>query len=200
MNYRHGDCDTRFYSIWAGIKGRCNDKETLYFEKGIRVCSEWNEYLNFKKDMYESYIKHCLTEDEFNTTIDRIDNNKNYEPENCRWATCVEQAKNRGTNIWITYENETLCFSDWSKKLNIPRLTLLKRLEMGWTIEKAFSTLVKRGQRTKQETVALDNEIKTINEWSEITGLLPCTIRMRIRRGWSAKDALNNNKNIRRNN
>jgi hypothetical protein len=190
MNYKHGECETRFYKIWAGIKSRCKNPKRMYFEKGIQVCERWNDYNNFKLDMHDEYMKHVEEFSEENTTIDRIDVNGNYEPENCRWATYEEQAKNKTNNIFITYNNETLCFSDWSNKLNIPRLTLLTRLELGWSIEKTFTTPVKRGQKTNQETITFNNETKTIKEWSEITGLLPCTIRIRIRRGWTPERIL----------
>ncbi len=191
MNYTHGDSKIRFYHIWESMKTRSTNPNNKYYKKGIRICNEWLVYETFKKDMYDSYLKHAQLHGEENTTIDRINTNGNYELSNCRWATYQEQAKNRNSNIWISYKNEVKCLNDWAKELDIPRLTLLKRLESGWDITKAFETPVKRGQRTKQQTITYNNETKTIKEWSDITGLLPCTIRIRLKRGWTIQKALN---------
>jgi hypothetical protein len=89
----------KFYGAWSGLKSRCtNLKDPAYKRYGgrnIKVCKEWRSFLNFKKDMYDSFIKHINKYGPKNTSIDRVNVNGNYEPSNCRWATMKEQNNNR---------------------------------------------------------------------------------------------------------
>src|SRR5437870_5273223 len=96
----HGMTKTRFYNIWVGMIQRCYNSNKFgykyYGGKGITV--EWQSFLDFKRDMYNSYVEHSARFSEANTTIDRKDSIKNYSKENCRWATRLGQVKNKGNN------------------------------------------------------------------------------------------------------
>lgn len=95
----HNMSRTRFYAIWRNMKYRCNNPNCHtymdYGGRGIVICERWNKFENFFEDMYDSYQKHVGEYGEKQTTLDRRDNNGNYEPNNCRWATYSEQVSNQ---------------------------------------------------------------------------------------------------------
>lgn len=134
----HGLSKTRTYNIWWAIKLRCNYPSSRHFYryggKGISVCERWNsKFENFLEDMGE-----CPSNKH---SIDRIDSNGNYVPENCRWATETQQAQNISTNLNITWNGETKCVTQWERDLGLPLHFLQQRItRRGWSIEKAFTT------------------------------------------------------------
>jgi hypothetical protein len=129
------------YVIWCGIKTRCfNENEPAYKNygaRGITMCDRWKDsFENFLEDMGERPSK--------KHSIDRIDNEKGYEPGNCKWATRAEQARNNRRNVWIEYNGKKMVLTDWAKEYNIPMKTLRYRLQTAkWTIEKALTTPIK---------------------------------------------------------
>ena len=134
---------TRLYSIWSGMKTRCYNPNATYYNeyggRGIKVCDEWKEnFLSFKQWAIDNGYRDDLT-------IDRVNNDKNYEPNNCRWVTMEVQGNNRRSNFIITCNGESHTLSEWSKKTGIKVITLWDRINLlGWPIEKALTTKVKR--------------------------------------------------------
>lgn len=133
----HNKTHTRLHRIWSRMKTCCYNKNTkgykIYGLRGITICDEWlSDFINFYNWAMNNGYSH-------NLTIDRIDVNGNYCPENCRWATKKEQANNTRVNRLITYNNETHTLKQWSEILNINYSKLHKRLTfLNWSIEKAF--------------------------------------------------------------
>jgi hypothetical protein len=99
----HGMKKTRFWRLWSNMRQRCQKPYHISYKdyggRGISVCNRWDKFENFRDDMYESYLKHCEEFGVNNTSIDRINNNNDYEPLNCVWATCLEQGSNKRNNV-----------------------------------------------------------------------------------------------------
>lgn len=131
----HGKTDTRAYRIWCGMKKRCKSKKDpnyfIYTRRGIKVCERWEKFENFYEDMGDPPTeKH---------SIDRIDSDGNYEPSNCRWATWTQQNNNRKNNRLLTLRGQTKTTAEWARKTKINYQTLIKRLRLGWKIERALT-------------------------------------------------------------
>lgn len=136
----HNMSNTRLYNIWKHMKNRCNcstnKRHKFYYDKGIKVCQEWeNDFINFYNWAMQNGYKEDLT-------IDRIDNNKGYSPENCRWANYIQQNNNQSNNIKIEYKNKQYTLKELSRQYNIKRCTLYDRLKRGWNIERILNTPV----------------------------------------------------------
>lgn len=127
----------RLVQIWRAVNHRCyNPKDTAYKwygGKGIKVCDEWHNFDSFKDWAIANGYSDKLT-------IDRIDSNKDYCPENCQWATWEEQANNTSSNKMITYNGKTQSLSMWAKELNLDYHRTKARLNYcNWSIEEAFN-------------------------------------------------------------
>lgn len=151
----HLQSRTRFYKIWKGMESRCrvlgNYMTKNYGDRGIKVCERWHDFAFFQADMKASYDAHVVKFGEQDTTIEREDNDKGYEPDNVRWATRAEQTRNQRTNKFITYEGQTYTIAEWARRLRMEVNTLARRLKSGWSIEKAFTYPVhhEKGLRLK---------------------------------------------------
>lgn len=141
-NTTHGDTKTRLYNIWSGMKKRCynvNDpKYNNYGGRGIIICDEWkDDFVKFKSWAFDNGYQDGLT-------IDRINNDGNYEPSNCKWSNFVEQNNNRRSNKNITFNGETHNLKQWCNKLSLPYSPIQLRLARGWTIEDAFTIPIRK--------------------------------------------------------
>jgi hypothetical protein len=128
----HNLSKTKLFKIWKGMRKRCNNKKDKNYHnygfRGIKVCDEWNQFINF----YNWSIENGYQE---NLSIDRINNNGNYEPLNCRWTNNIIQGNNKSNNHLITLFNETKTLSEWIRddrtKIDNP-VTFCTRLSRGW--------------------------------------------------------------------
>lgn len=140
----HGLAGTRFHRIWTNMINRCSNQKNKHFKdyggKGIQVCEGWRKFEGFQSDMYQSYLEHKEVYGNTNTTIDRIETDGNYCPENCKWATQKEQARNRSSNVVNNYKGESLTLIEFSEKYEIPYGLLRRRLNKGWSIDNAIET------------------------------------------------------------
>lgn len=135
-NISHGQSKTRLYGIWNGMKQRCFNKNSKNYEhygnRGITVCEEWkNSFEHFKQwSLNNGYNE--------NLSLERINNNQGYYPENCKWATVKQQGSNRRTNININRNGVTKTLKEWCEIEKVPYLKTYKRLKRGWDIERAL--------------------------------------------------------------
>jgi hypothetical protein len=132
------------YGVWMCMKDRCrrpnNKAFPAYGGRGIRVCDRWrHDFLNFVQDMGPRPTKAH--------TLERINNDGNYEPGNCRWATRKEQLNNTRINHFVEFLGQKLSLAQWAEILKLDRTTLLGRLRRGWPIEKAVTLHADKGRR-----------------------------------------------------
>ena len=147
-NFRHGETSTRIngarctaeYRAWLNMIRRCSAETSKDWEthggRGIRVCDRWLErFENFRADMGERpSAKHSL---------DRIDNERGYSPENCRWATQTQQAQNTRKNVYFEYKGERVCLAELARRVGVDSETLSARLKRGWSFDRAITPRVK---------------------------------------------------------
>lgn len=128
---------SRLYKIWVGIRSRCNNPNKReypdYGGRGIKICAEWDgSFPAFRIWAEASGYNDDLT-------IDRIDNNGNYEPSNCRWVTIMTQANNKRGNHFLTFRGETKTISEFARQVGLKRVTVDGRLKANWTVERALT-------------------------------------------------------------
>lgn len=137
-NLPYNDIQNKIKRIWKHMIGRCKNINGLYYKKGIKVCNEWKDFENFynwvinRKDFDKN-------KNGYQCSLDRINNDGDYEPKNCRFITHFEQQRNKGDNIFITYNGKTLCAKDWSNVLNLKYQTVLYRYKKGYPLDIVFN-------------------------------------------------------------
>ena len=129
----HGMHGTPTYICWKNMKARCGYKRNgcyhNYGGRGIKVCDEWLSFENFMRDMGRRPV---------DMSLDRIDNDGDYEPGNCRWATDRQQQQNTRKNIYVNYRGQQLCLSEASRKSGVKYTTIYERLKAGWPETELF--------------------------------------------------------------
>lgn len=151
-NSTHKLSNSRLYLVYRSMLRRCYYVKTqnykYYGGRGIKVCDEWRKDFKAFHDwaMANGYDENA----EFGKcTIDRIDNNGNYCPENCRWISIKEQCQNRTNTVYFAYNGETLTRQEWAKKLGIKEATIKRRMYDGWSIEETLSITPNHGNKIK---------------------------------------------------
>lgn len=142
----HGESHTRLYHVWSNMLRRCYNPNTTGWERyggrGIRVCDEWHDYTTFRDWAVEN--GYDGNADYGECTIDRIDVNGDYEPDNCRWADLRTQGNNTRYNRVITVDGVSMSLAEWSRKSGISQSTIRSRLKSGWSPERAVTEEVHR--------------------------------------------------------
>lgn len=140
--FKHGMSNSRIYRTWADMIKRCTDiKTSNHMGRGIEVCYRWS---NKNPKGFENFYRD-VGDPPKGLTLDRINNNGNYEPNNWRWATPKQQARNTSQNIFLTYNNETKLMILFSEEYKIPYGTLWARIYVyGWSPEKALTTPIRK--------------------------------------------------------
>lgn len=202
-NKTHGMKGTPEYRRWQEMKTRCMNpnRDPAYF--GLYIYPEWIE-------SFELFYEHIGPMPSGRMTVDRIQNNKGYEPGNVRWATITQQARNRTNNRLVTMNGETRCVSEWIEKLGLQehRSLVYGRLRRGLPLEKVFykgslsNNLYNRSPEaterrklsvrntSRNHYITFDGQRLCLSEWSERTGIGARTISLRLARGWTPQQAL----------
>lgn len=185
MGFTHGLSHTRLHRIWANMNVRCTNSNSpkyyCYGNRGIIVCDEWR---NDFKAFYDWAMANGYTDD---LTIDRIDNNGNYEPSNCRWVDYKTQMNNMTKNIMIEYKGKTQTLAQWADETGIPYKTLHKRIKTGWNIEKAMT---QKGNPLHCG-ITYNGKTQTIAEWAREYNINYDKLKQRINKyNWDIERAL----------
>lgn len=136
---KHGMSRTAEYVAWQQIRGRCENNARKDFHRyggrNIRVSEQWQSFEAFYDDMGPRPSSEH--------SIERRDNDGNYEKSNCYWATSKEQARNRRTSRLLTFKGETRCLTEWAEVVGLRPITLTSRLRLGWSVERALTAPVR---------------------------------------------------------
>lgn len=171
----------REYRVWKAMRDRCAH-HPRYTSRNILVCEEWNSFEKFFEDMGRCPDGYSL---------DRIDNSKGYSKSNCRWASNIQQARNRTNNRILTFNGESLNVIEWAEKLGVSSTALYMRLSNGWSTERTLTQPVGVAGNLKHKAIYRGKEY-SFKELSVISGHSWGTLHNRIiKLGWSVERAMN---------
>uniref|UniRef100_A0A6H2A0Y7 HNH endonuclease n=1 Tax=viral metagenome TaxID=1070528 RepID=A0A6H2A0Y7_9ZZZZ len=180
-NLKHGKTKTRLHGIWVNMRERCHNKNNYKYEdyggRGIEICHEWDDFMVF----YEWSMSNGYQD---NLTIDRIDNDGNYEPFNCRWTTMKVQNTNKRTNRNIEFNGKTQCITEWAKELNIPLSTRISKYNMD--IDKALTLPKKKYTKT---TITHKGKTQSVSQWAKEKNMSYSLLCWRLKR-WSIEKSI----------
>jgi hypothetical protein len=139
----HGKTNTPEYSVWREMLRRCDSNRARYGGRGIAVVPEWRSFEAFFRDMGRRPSP--------NHSLDRVDNDGDYGPGNCRWATPRQQSRNRSNNRLFTFRGKTMVLADWARETGINKNTLWGRIHRwGWSLEEAFTLAPGKTRRDRR--------------------------------------------------
>jgi hypothetical protein len=172
------------YRLWAGMKQRCTNPSAPgwhnYGGRGIKVCQRW-------ADSFEAFLEDMGRRPGEGYSIDRYPNQDgDYEPGNCRWATWKEQNRNKRDNRILEFGGKRRCVNEWAEVVGLPVSTLKKRLKNGWSVEAILTAPRKPDNRL----IEFNGQIRSLKAWAEETGIPSTTLRMRLKYGWSVEKTL----------
>lgn len=201
---KHGKSYTHLYGVWSGMVARCHTVTHAYYRlygsRGISVCAAWRE--SFVQ--FEAYVTQLDFFGEAGRSLDRIDNDGNYEPSNVRWATPAEQLRNTSANRLFSLDGKTLCLKDWANEVGISYQSICGRLRRGWSLRDALTIPMYgygrgkhkvrgpelRSEPTRYRMLEYNGKTQSMADWSRELGLKAPTICYRLKHGWSVSAAL----------
>lgn len=138
-NETHGLTKTRFYRIWRNMLKRCEfegyEHYHRYGGRGISFDESWRSFDSFYKDMFMGYTD--------SLTLERVDNDKDYSKENCKWSSMRDQCRNRSSNRYLELGGREMILTDWAKETGIKLTTIRQRIDVyGWSVERALTTKI----------------------------------------------------------
>ena len=184
----HGESGTRLYRIWCGMRQRCNNPNhknyDIYGGRGIRVCDDWNDYEIFRNWAMSNGYSDKLT-------IDRIDVNGNYEPNNCRWVDFVVQSNNRSNNHIVKYGDEFITVAELAKMTNNKYNTVSTRINhLNYSVEDCVNIEVGKSEKGKRY-IEFNGKRQTVTDWARELNMSPETLFSRLNDSkWSIEKAL----------
>ncbi|MFA7177604.1 MAG: hypothetical protein WC114_10175 [Smithellaceae bacterium] len=179
----HGGYGTTEYRRWDSMIQRCVNKNHKHYHnyggRGIKVCERW-------RNSFAAFLEDLGPRPSANHSIDRIDNNGDYCPENCRWATKAEQVRNTRRNRLVAFRGETLCVADLARRHGLTPQALQGRLNAGWPVERAITTPI----RPHLRMLTHNGKTLSVTGWARELGVRYGLLANRLACGWSVERAL----------
>lgn len=183
LNKTHGQSNTRLYQTWQNMRERCystkNKVYDYYGGRGIGVCDDWR--YNFSS-FYEWAMQNGYND---KLTIDRIDVNKGYSPDNCQWVTMKQQCRNKRNNLYLDYNGESISMAELAERTGMNYSTLQDRIRRGFNLEKSLSKT-----NYARKLITFKGKTMCISDWAKEVGVNSSTLSTRLKRGWSVERAL----------